>query len=65
MDQLIKKAARFILVFTSILLVLFLCLDLGVFGEGVKITSFYYIFMGVFFLVSLWAYKNHERFKGF
>jgi ABC-type Na+ efflux pump permease subunit len=65
MDQLIRKAARFTLFFTSILLLLFLSLDLGLFGEGVKITGFYYIFMGVFFLASLWAYRNNDRFKGF
>lgn len=64
MDKLINKAARFTLIFTTILLLLFLSLDLGAFGEGVKITGFYYIFMGVFFIISLWAFRNSDRFKG-
>ncbi|MCR9066478.1 MAG: hypothetical protein NXI00_21070 [Cytophagales bacterium] len=65
MEDIIRKASRFTLIFTSVLLVLFLLIDLGAFGEGVKITGFYYIFMGVFLLVSLWAFKNSDRFKGF
>ncbi len=51
--------------FTGILLVLFLLIDLGLFGDEVKISGFYYIFMGVFLVLSLWAMKNSSRFKGF
>lgn len=65
MDDLIKKAARFMTFFTGILLVLFLLIDLGLFGDEVKISGFYYIFMGVFLILSLWAMKNSSRFKGF
>ncbi|UBM58447.1 hypothetical protein LAG90_16715 [Marinilongibacter aquaticus] len=65
MEKLIKKAALFVLVFTVLLISIFFLFDMGVFGDEVKIAGFYYIFMLVFLLASLWAYKNSGRFKDF
>lgn len=65
MEDIIGKISLFMAVFTGALLLLFLGFDLGIFGEGVKITGFYYIFMGALFSVSLYLYLNKSRFKNF
>jgi hypothetical protein len=65
MDEIVRKAARFTIIFTGILLLLFLLIDSGLFGDEVKVSGLYYIFMSVFLLLGLWGLKNSGRFKGF
>jgi hypothetical protein len=65
MEDIIGKLSLFIIIFTSILMVLFFLIDLGLFGDEVQITGLYYLFMAGFLGSSLWIYRNKARFKGF
>lgn len=65
MDKIIMSISRFVFYFTLVLLFIFLVIDMGIFGDEVKISNFYYIFIGIFILLSYWGLRNHHRFKNF
>lgn len=65
MEDIIKKLSLATIVFSSILIVIFLVVDLGIFGDEVRITGLYYVFMAVFLGCATWIYRNRGRFKDF
>ncbi|MFT6879864.1 MAG: hypothetical protein ACJARG_000791, partial [Arcticibacterium sp.] len=44
---------------------LFFLIDLGIFGDEVRITGLYYVFMAGFLGSAIWIYKNRGRFNKF
>jgi hypothetical protein len=65
MEDIITKLSLFTIVFTSILIFLFFLIDLGLFGDEVRITGLYYVFMAGFLGTAIWIYRNRARFKDF
>lgn len=65
MEDIIKKLSLATIVFSCILIVIFLVVDLGIFGDEVRITGLYYVFMAAFLGFAIWIYRNRARFKDF
>ncbi|MGK0140028.1 MAG: hypothetical protein ACI9DJ_003494, partial [Algoriphagus sp.] len=63
MEDILKKLSLFSIIFTSILIFLFFLIDLGIFGDEVRITGLYYVFMAGFLGSAIWIYKNRGRFN--
>lgn len=65
MVQILKTVGKTLMYSSVSLTCLFALFDLELMGEGVKITSFYYVFMFTLFSIGFLTYKNRESWGRF
>lgn len=65
MVQILRTVGKTLMYSSAGLTCLFALFDFEVMGKGVKITSFYYVFMFTLFSIGFLTYKNRESWGKF